>query len=98
MPRFRGWICVVSATIFARMNTNAGSCPLGRHRQAGALSVIQLLAPEQRLTEICDILAVGLMRLRTRKSSELLPGDRNFSLEALARQSGAVAEVEGDGR
>jgi hypothetical protein len=54
-------------------------------------------APEQRLVEICDILAVGLMRLRARKSSQLLAAGANFFLGSLARQSGAVAEVEGDG-
>jgi hypothetical protein len=48
------------------------------------------------LDEVAEILAAGLMRLRARKSSGLLPGERDFSLETLARQSGAVAEIEGD--
>jgi hypothetical protein len=49
-----------------------------------------------RLSEIAEILAVGLMRLRARKSSPFLTGETDFSLETLARQSGAVAEFEGD--
>ena len=51
----------------------------------------------ERLDEIAEILALGLQRLRARKSSGLLPGEANFSLGTLARQSGAVAEVERDG-
>jgi hypothetical protein len=47
-----------------------------------------------RLTEIAEILAEGLMRLRARKSSQLLPNRADFFLGSLARQSGAVAEVE----
>jgi hypothetical protein len=80
---------------FDQMNTDAGSCSSEWHQQASALPVVQ--APEQRLVEICDILAVGLMRLRARKSSQLLPTGADFFLGSLARQSGAVAEVEGDG-
>jgi hypothetical protein len=53
--------------------------------------------PAQRLEEIAEILATGLMRLQARKSSLFLPGEADFSLETLARQSGAVAEVEGEG-
>jgi len=52
----------------------------------------------ERLAEIAEILAAGLQRLRARKSSGLLPGEPDFSLETLARQSGAVAEIEGDTR
>jgi hypothetical protein len=51
---------------------------------------------EECLAEIAEILATGLMRLRARKSSGLLPGEADFSLEILARQSGAVGEIEGD--
>jgi hypothetical protein len=50
----------------------------------------------ERIAEVAEILAAGLMRLRARKSSGLLPGERDISLETLARQSGAVAELEGD--
>ena len=52
----------------------------------------------ERLDEIAEMLAAGLMRLRARKSSGLLPGEQDFSLETLARQSGPVAEIEGDTR
>ncbi len=50
----------------------------------------------ERLAEIGEILAAGLMRLRARKSSGLLSGEPAFSLETLPRQSGVVAEIEGD--
>ena len=51
---------------------------------------------EERLTEIAEILAAGLQRLRARKSSPFLPTGAYFSLGTLAHQSGAVAEIEGD--
>jgi hypothetical protein len=50
----------------------------------------------ERIAEVAEILAAGLMRLLARKSSRFLPGEADFSLETLARQSGAVAEIEGD--
>jgi hypothetical protein len=50
----------------------------------------------ERLDEIADILALGLQRLRARKSSGNLPTGADFSLGPLARQSGAVAELEGE--
>ncbi len=37
------------------------------------------------------------VRLRARKSSGLLQTGADFFVGSLARQSGAVAEVEGDG-
>jgi hypothetical protein len=52
---------------------------------------------DERLAEIAEILAAGVMRLLARKSSIFWSGEANFSVETLARQSGAVAEVEGDG-
>jgi hypothetical protein len=58
---------------------------------------IDSLSAAERLTEIGEILAAGLMRLRARKSSQLLHTGADFFLGSLARQSGAVAEVEGDG-
>jgi hypothetical protein len=50
----------------------------------------------ERLEEVAEILATGLMRLRARKSSGLLPGESGFSLGSLAQQSGAVAGIGGD--
>jgi hypothetical protein len=54
------------------------------------------LSATARLDEIAEILAIGLQRARSRKSSGLLPRELDFSVEPLARQSGAVAEIEGD--
>jgi hypothetical protein len=50
----------------------------------------------ERLDEIAEILADGLQRLRVRKSSGKSATGADFSLGSLARQSGAVAETEGD--
>jgi hypothetical protein len=50
----------------------------------------------ERLDEVAEILSLGLMRLRARKSSGKLPTGPDFSLGPLALQSGAVAEFEGD--
>jgi hypothetical protein len=54
-------------------------------------------AATERIAELAEILAAGLMRLRARKSSGLLPTGASFFLGSLPRQSGAVAEAEGDG-
>jgi hypothetical protein len=55
-----------------------------------------LSSPGERLDEIAEILAAGLMRLRAEKSTGLLPGERDFSLGTLAQQSAPVAGNEGD--
>jgi hypothetical protein len=52
--------------------------------------------PAERFDEIAEILALGLQRLRAPKSSGKVPGGADFSLGPLARQSGAVAEIEGE--
>jgi hypothetical protein len=69
----------------------------GHHTPASQPSTRILPTTEERLAELGEILAAGLMRLRARKSSGLLHTGADFFLGSLARQSGAVAEVEGDG-
>jgi hypothetical protein len=54
------------------------------------------LSATERLAEIGDILALGLIRMRAGKSSPFLPQSGEISLDTLARQSGAVAKFEGD--
>jgi hypothetical protein len=66
------------------------------HRTESQPSTRVLPTAEEGLAEISEILAAGLMRLRARKSSELLHGGAGFFLGSLARQSGGVAEIEGD--
>jgi hypothetical protein len=68
-----------------------------KHQQRVRPEATPVISAEQRLAEIAEILAVGLMRLRAPKSSRLLHTGADFFLGSLARQSGAVAEVEGDG-
>lgn len=51
-----------------------------------------------RLDEVADILALGLMRLQARKSSGNLRTGPDFSLGSLALQSGAVAGLEGESK
>jgi hypothetical protein len=65
-------------------------------RGADWLGPSALLSPAERLSEIAEILAAGLLRLHARKSSGLLPGEPDFSLGSLAQQSGVVAGIEGD--
>jgi hypothetical protein len=47
-----------------------------------------LLTPSQRLSELADILAAGLMRLGARKSSEFCPDSGESSLDCPGHQSG----------
>jgi hypothetical protein len=54
------------------------------------------LSSDERLAEVAEILALGLQRLRAQKSSGKAPSGADFSLGTLARQSGAVAELEGE--
>lgn len=47
-----------------------------------------LFSSNERLSEIAEILAAGLMRLRTRQSSPLSPDVRASFLDCVADQSG----------
>lgn len=46
------------------------------------------LSPAERRAEVCRILALGLIRLRSRQSSELLRGSGESSLHSPVPQSG----------
>lgn len=61
------------------------------HSGANALSPIHMSARE-RLDEIAEILALGLVRLRARKSSRLSPVSENSSLDFNAHRSGGAVE------
>jgi hypothetical protein len=54
-----------------------------------ALHPDRMTAPE-RLDEVANILAVGLIRLKARKSSRLSADARDSSVDFTARQSGHV--------
>jgi hypothetical protein len=79
------------------MNVKAENDSRRKYQQPITPEAIQVLSAEQRLAEIAEILAAGLMRLLARKSSQLLPNRADFFVGSLPRQSGAVAEPEGDG-
>jgi hypothetical protein len=67
------------------------------HPMSNALEA-RLMSPAERLDEVAEILAAGLMRLRARKSSPL-SGDRGeSSLDLLATQSvhAPVSERRGE--
>jgi len=54
-----------------------------------------LMSPAERLAEIVEILAAGVVRLRLRQSSSLLPPPRESSLDCTGDQSGhANSETE----
>ena len=55
------------------------------------------MTPAERLDEIADILAVGLMRLRARKSSPLSPDPGESSLDFSPDQSGHARPREREG-
>lgn len=46
------------------------------------------LSPAERLAEVAEILAAGLMRLRARKSTPLSPHSGESSLDCAGHQSG----------
>jgi len=48
----------------------------------------QRLSPAERIAEIAEILAAGLIRLRAQQSSELLRRNGESSLDFTAHQSG----------
>ena len=48
----------------------------------------QLLSPEERRNELCAILALGLLRLKNRQSSELFDEQRDSSLHNPQHKSG----------
>jgi hypothetical protein len=50
-----------------------------------------------RLTEVVEILAAGLMRLRARKSSEMSGKNGEFSLDCAAYQSGHAKTLRSPG-
>jgi hypothetical protein len=51
------------------------------------------LTADERLAEIAEILAAGLMRVRTLKSTCLSADRRDSSLDCLARPSGHAGEL-----
>jgi hypothetical protein len=51
-----------------------------------------------RMSEIAEILAVGLMRLRARKSSQKSADCGEISLDIIADQSGPKAHIAGENR
>ena len=55
------------------------------------------LSPDERLDEIAEILALGLMRLRARKSSELAADRGECLLDCAARQSGHADDLKSHG-
>jgi hypothetical protein len=55
------------------------------------------LTPAERLDEIAEILATGLMRLRARQSSPLFPHNGESSLDCPAHQSGHADVLTSNG-
>ena len=52
------------------------------------------MSPQERIAEIGEILAAGLIRLRARQSSQLRGGGGESSLASLGRQSGSGSPKE----
>jgi hypothetical protein len=56
-------------------------------------AVVLPVTPEERLSEVAEILAAGLMRVAARKSSEVCAVSGESSLHILPDQSGHPAPV-----
>jgi hypothetical protein len=56
------------------------------------------MSPEERLAEICELLAQGLIRLKARQSSSLFAQHSESSLDFLAHQSGHANRSIGERR
>jgi hypothetical protein len=52
-----------------------------------------MMSPDERISELCELLALGLMRLKARKSSKLLATRRTSSVHFASKQSGPVLEL-----
>jgi hypothetical protein len=58
---------------------------------------LALMSPAERLDEVADILAVGLLRLKANKSSTLSANSGESSLDCPAHQSGHVNTLRNAG-
>jgi hypothetical protein len=74
--------------MFVHMNADTGNCAPKKHQQPGTLRVIQLLTADERLAEVAEILALGLIRMSAQKSSPFLPASGEVSLDLNDHQSG----------
>jgi hypothetical protein len=54
------------------------------------------LSPTERLAEIAQILALGLIRMKARKSSPFLPTSGEISLDSNGQQSGPESNSPGE--
>jgi hypothetical protein len=70
-----------------------------RHHKALAMNALNpdQMAPAERLAEIAEILAAGLMRLKSRQSTPLSPDGGESSLDCAAHQSGHADVLKSDG-
>lgn len=53
-----------------------------------------LMSPAERRAELCSLLALGLVRLRLRQSSELSAQEENGSLDFTGDQSGHATALQ----
>ena len=61
------------------------------------LACLPVGSPAERLAEISEILAAGLMRLRARQSSPLSPDCGDISLDCFGYQSGHTSVLKTHG-
>jgi hypothetical protein len=71
---------------------------LGRYKEGMSTPLRpDLMTPAERLDEIAEILAAGLLRLHTRKSSSLSRDPGESSLDCVAHLSGHANALEREG-
>ena len=70
-----------------------------RHHKARAMNALNpdQMAPAERLAEIAEILAAGLMRLKSRQSTALSPNGGESSLDCPAHRSSHADRLTSDG-
>jgi hypothetical protein len=68
----------------------------GDHRLGSYPATRTLPTARERIAEIADILAAGLMRLRARKSSQISPDLGEISLDINAQRSGPDRNSAGE--
>jgi hypothetical protein len=80
------------------MKTDTRTCSPKKHQQPGTLRAIQILTAEERLAEVAEILAAGLIRLRHQKSSQKSADCGEISLDILADQSSPDCHITRENR
>jgi hypothetical protein len=89
---------VVAQLRFQAFEPPGKICRVGRYKE-GMSNALRpdLMMPAERLDEVAEILAAGLMRLKLRKSSHLSAAPGESSLDCVGHQSSHAHRLKSDG-